>query len=176
MTIKIVEKLLKEVKYNCFELLEKIEGVPEDLHSELACYLPTLLKKVKMNSEEKSLLKQSCKAFVAASTDLKAEETFARIFNEEVVSDSTGSDDDEDVEKRVKSIQRWGSRLKAKESGSRDFFQGKVQSMETLLSRYPDIGKTIERFVSEANVGADQWRRTEVLAFHGNQKIPNKVT
>ena len=45
-----------------------------------------------------------------------------------------------------------------------------------MLSECPDIGKTIENFVSAANVGADQWRRTGVLTFDGNRRLSNKVT
>ena len=40
-----------------------------------------------------------------------------------------------------------------------------------MLTRFPDIGNTIEVYVSEANVGADAWRRTGILNFDGNVKI-----
>lgn len=44
------------------------------------------------------------------------------------------------------------------------------------MSECPDIWKTIENFVSAANVGANQWRRTDILTFDGNRRISNKVT
>ena len=34
----------------------------------------------------------------------------------------------------------------------------------------------IEKFVSDHNVGADAWRRTGVLTFDGNSRLPQKVT
>ena len=38
------------------------------------------------------------------------------------------------------------------------------------LVKFPTIGKDIEDFVEEHRVGADQWRRTGVFTFDGNQK------
>jgi len=40
----------------------------------------------------------------------------------------------------------------------------------------PDIGRTIEDFVSAGSMVADQWRRTGVLTFDGNVKVQKKVT
>lgn len=37
------------------------------------------------------------------------------------------------------------------------------------------IGKVVEYFVSEHNIGADAWRRTGVLTFDGNSRLPQKV-
>ena len=44
------------------------------------------------------------------------------------------------------------------------------------LVKFPTIGKDIEDFVEENRVGADQWRRTGVFTFDGNQKKGPKVT
>ncbi len=44
------------------------------------------------------------------------------------------------------------------------------------MSECPNIGKTIEDFVSAANIGADHWRRTGVFTFDGNTRLPNKET
>ena len=103
----------------------------------------------------------------------------------------SGSDDADNVQemdpdswkklllKRQKSIKRRGQRLKAKLIAERRFLSRKVSSIKanSILQQYPDIGKEIERFVSDRNVGADAWRRTGVLTFDGNQKIINeKVT
>lgn len=45
-----------------------------------------------------------------------------------------------------------------------------------MLSECKDIGKVIESFVSEHNVGADAWRHTGVLTFDGNTRLRQKVT
>lgn len=45
-----------------------------------------------------------------------------------------------------------------------------------MIQECPGIGKTIEAFVEESNVGADHWRRTGVLTFDGNIHLSKKVT
>ena len=45
-----------------------------------------------------------------------------------------------------------------------------------ILNQCPDVGKAIEIFVSEHNIGADAWRRTGALTFDGNTRFPQKVT
>jgi hypothetical protein len=47
---------------------------------------------------------------------------------------------------------------------------------DSIVAKYPDIGKTIESFVQDNNVGAEAWRRTGVLTFDGNVKKKQKVT
>ena len=48
--------------------------------------------------------------------------------------------------------------------------------MSKILLDCPGLEKSIEEFVSLRNVGADQWQRAGVLTFHGNTRVPNKVT
>ena len=40
----------------------------------------------------------------------------------------------------------------------------------------PNISQEIEKFVEEANVGADAWCRTDVLTFDRNTRVKSKVT
>lgn len=40
-----------------------------------------------------------------------------------------------------------------------------------IMKKFPNIGKDIEKFVTEQNVGADYWRRTGVLTFDGNRNV-----
>jgi len=44
------------------------------------------------------------------------------------------------------------------------------------LKECPDIGKSIEAYVQDRNVGADVWRPTGVLTFDGNVKLKQKAT
>lgn len=44
------------------------------------------------------------------------------------------------------------------------------------MKECPDVGKTIEAYVQDRNVGADTWRRTGVLIFDGNVKLKQKAT
>ena len=48
--------------------------------------------------------------------------------------------------------------------------------MRGIIKKFPNIGKDIEKFVTEWNVGADYWRRTGVLTFDGNRNVKEKVT
>ena len=50
------------------------------------------------------------------------------------------------------------------------------RSIQSVESKFPDIGKSIEAFVSDRNVGADAWRRSGVLTFDGNIRVNEKVT
>lgn len=45
-----------------------------------------------------------------------------------------------------------------------------------IIRDHPDIGKVIEDFVQERNIGADAWRWSGVLTFDGNTRIKQKVT
>lgn len=48
--------------------------------------------------------------------------------------------------------------------------------MRGIVQQFPDIGKVIETFVQERNVGADAWRRTGLLTFDENCRLKQKVT
>lgn len=115
----------------------------------------------------------------------------AAAINGDVVTDSE-SDDPEDyihmtslaservksiVFKKRKALERRVRRQKAKSIASRNFLSRKIsKKMASVVDRFPDIGKSIESFVSESNIGADAWRRTGVLTFDGNVRVKQKVT
>ena len=118
------------------------------------------------------------------------DERMARAANGEIVSDSEsddgrevyfnindplGGDGKELIRKRRAAIKCQARRLKAKRLGEKRFLSRKPSKhINKVLSECPDIGKTIESFVSAANAGADQ--RTGVLTFDGNRRLSNKVT
>ena len=81
------------------------------------------------------------------------------------------------IAKRRKAIQRRTRHLRAKAVAEQRFLSKKSSTrISRILSQCPDIGKVIESFVSEHNIGADAWRRTGVLTFDGNTRLPKKVT
>lgn len=43
-----------------------------------------------------------------------------------------------------------------------------TKHVSRILQQYPNIGKDIEKYVSERRVGADQWRKTSVLPSIAN--------
>ena len=67
--------------------------------------------------------------------------------------------------------------MRAKTIAEQRFLSKKKSgSCSKILTECKDIGKVIEDFVSGHNVGADAWRRTGVLTFDGNTRLPQKVT
>lgn len=52
----------------------------------------------------------------------------------------------------------------------------KSKRVGRIQREHPDIGETIEEYVRKCGVGADAWRRTGVLTFHGNHCVGKKVT
>ena len=80
------------------------------------------------------------------------------------------------IAKRQKSIKRQKQRRVAKLLVKRRFLCRKVSKrLHGVLKECPSIGKEIESFVSERNVGANA-RRTGVLTYDGNRKVKEKVT
>ena len=125
---------------------------------------------------------------MASKYELYAEDRTARCINGEIVSE-TESDNPTDyistsststlalVEKKRKAIQRRARRQRAKLLAEHRFLSRKIgKRVSKIMTECPDIGKTMEKFVEEHNVGADAWRRTGVLTFDGNAKLKSKVT
>lgn len=80
------------------------------------------------------------------------------------------------IKKKRKSLARRIRRAKAKEVARANFLSKKVsKKVKTVIDKFPDIGKTIETFVQDCNVGADAWR-TSILTFDGNRRVKKKAT
>ena len=196
VSIEMFKSLLAPSKFNWFDIIERIEqSLDESFRDQLPHYLdgfisePSLLN---LSEDEWQLLLQSKQAFDAAGKEFLGEERVARAANGEIVSDSESeecrevyfdindpmSDEAKElIRKRRAAIKRQARRLKATRLAERRFLSRKPSKhIRKVLSECPDIGKTIENFVSAANVGADQWRRTGVLTFDGNRRLSNKVT
>ena len=105
-----------------------------------------------------------------------------------IVSDSEVEDPEDYLEKnkerlkivvarRREAIKRRGRYLKAKKLAEQKFLaRRQCKRTDSIIHRYPDIGKVIEDFVEQRNIGADAWRRTGVLTFDGNTSVGKKVT
>ena len=196
VSTEMFKSLVAASKFNWFDLVERIEQLLDDDHKdELPQYLDSLMSEpslLDVSEDEWQLLLQSKQTFDAASKESLSEERVARAVNGEIVSGSESEDggevyfDKNDplsgngkelIRKRRAAIKRHARRLKAKRLAERRFLSRKrSKHISKVLSECPDIGKTIENFVSAANVGADQWRRTGVLTFDGNRRLSNKVT
>ena len=104
-----------------------------------------------------------------------------------VVSDSETDDLDqyinlsndhtqEVVKKRRKSIKKRNRYLLVKLLAECNYLTKRTKSVKRIVTEFPNIGKVIETFVSERNIGADACRRTGVLTFDGNSNVKEKVT
>ena len=191
-----VKSVLEASKYNWFDLCERLEHILGDtnLKDQLPSYLDRLVSDpsvLEVGEKEWELLMQSKLAFDAVSKELVCEERDARATNGEIVtgtesevteayfdlSDPLSKEGKQVIIKRRTAIKRRARRLKAKRLAEKRLLSRKPSKHTSkVLSDCPDIGQMIEDFVSAANVGADQWRRTGVLTFDGNRKLPNKVT
>ena len=140
-----------------------------------------------LSSMQKNILTTSYAAFEASQPDIN-ESRIADLLSGDIVSDSE-SDNPEDyvgitslasenvkkiVARKRKALKRKVQRLKNKRIAESNFLSRK--QITSVVEKFPDIGETIESFVSDANVGADAWRRTGVLTFDGNSKVKQKVT
>lgn len=135
---------------------------------------------------------QSKEAFCRAAVDAYENERVARAVNGEIVTDSESDINPEDlvdlhditndkaksiIQKHRTAIKLHARRMKAKVIAEERFLSRKVSKrISNVKKECPNIGKTIEDFVSAGSVGADQWRRTGVLTFDGNSKVAKKVT
>ena len=140
--------------------------------------------------QEKSLLTSSYAALQVSQPSAQ-DRRIASLLSGDIVSDSE-SDDAEDyvglqslasdrgkclVAKRRTVNARRLRRYKAKKLAERNFLaRWRSKHVNSIVTRFPDIGETIEAYVSECNVGADAWRRTGILTFDGNVKIREKLT
>ena len=139
-----------------------------------------------LTQQQKELLTQSYSAYQTTVASNIYEERTPSMLNGEIVSNSQSDNAAEYVDLKALTIERTRNILarkrkalarqiwwqKSKIIAAKNFLRRKrsrtVQSVEAKL---PDIGKSIEDFVSQRNIGADAWRHTGVLTFDGNIKL-----
>lgn len=109
---------------------------------------------------------------ISSDDNVSSDETTA-------VSKSQGSDhvtSDEKVSKQAK-ITRMARYVQQNTIGKQHLLTRATAKKESkLVQNCPGIGKEVEEFVKEHNVGADAWRRTGLLTFDGNTRLKDKVT
>ncbi len=189
--LELCKKTLSQSSFNWFELQEVLEA-------EVGCDVGRVMKRVFFDlpklgftHHEVDLVTQSREAYIAAMNDAYDSQRTVRVLNGCVVTD-TEPDDPQSfaslrdpfsesgrllICQRQRAIQRQTRRLRAKAIAEQRFLSKKVsRRVSKILTDCQGIGKVIENFVSEHNVGADAWRRTGVLTFDGNARLPQKVT
>ena len=185
------KQILALSEYNWFELQQSLEcKVGCDFGPVLDrvyCKLPTF----GFTQCQVDLVIQSRSAYIAAQNDASESQRIAQVVNGCIVTESESDNphlyatlDDPLSETgrliiaaRRKAIQSRRRRLRAKAVAEQSFLSRKSSKrVSKVLTECKDVGNVIEQFVSQHNVGADAWRRTGVLTFDGNTKLPQKVT
>jgi len=165
----------------------------EIVHSTIGTHLDQFYlhcQSLQLDSNFTELLTSSYAAFNASLPNANEART-ASMLNGDIVNDSESNSPESYLQitslsseaakhlitKKRKSCARRAYRLKAKAIATKRFLCRQVSKhIQTIIDRFPDIGTTIELYVSDCNVGADSWRRTGVLTFDGNLKVREKKT
>lgn len=176
--------LLRSSEFNWFNFVDRVENSDSDMDGGLLNEF--FLRLPKMELTETSLHKtvQSHRAFMAARRDTYEQDKLARSVNGEIVTESESSCDELAnetkqliIKRKRLSIKRRARRLKTRLLAEQRFLQRRLtKKTSKILTECPNIGHVVEEFVKDHNVGADAWRRTGVLTFDGNAKLPSKVT
>ena len=164
-----VKELLISNNFNWFSVLDNLsEKYGASIEDELEHYYTDAMDSP-FTESEKSLLEQSHKAYLASIEEQKQAIRQADCLNGMIVTDSESDDPDDYlpcnvsnqstqklVAKKTKSIYRRARYLKAKQIAERNFLSRKTsRKVRGILREYPDIGKQMEIFVQERNIGAD---------------------
>ena len=181
--------LLEKSRYNWFEFYDQLSSLLYKFSNNHSLFDKVM--KLGLDADALCLCKQSFLAFLAAEGDAYDQDRTARAVNGQIVSESESDDPDSYVvvidplsdagkvliaRKRV-AIQRRAKRRAAKAIAEKRFLSRKVsKKVSKILRDCPDIGKTIENYVQDRQVGADAWMHTGVLMFDGNTHLKNKAT
>lgn len=188
-------QILKDSFFNWFQLVSVVIEMNSHISEEsiidsLECFF-TLAMNDELGDGDKALLVQSHQAFNCDRDRCQIVDREAAAFNGQIVTDSESEDPDQYlglhdvtsdkakalITKKRKSLRRRARYLKSKQVAERNFLSRKVsRGVKGILKDFPNIGKEIENFVQESNVGADAWRRTGILTFDGNTRVKSKVT
>ena len=166
------QQALKRLLANCYFVLyyEEKEEDEEEVIKQMNNYYVAAIESGSFSNEQCRLINQSHEAFVLDGATSAWKCSQAAVLNGEIVTDS----DTEDCEQYVglKSLQseqakaiimrrrqqigRRARYVKAKMLAERKFLACKQStSVRGILKDFPNIGKKIEEFVQEKNVGAD---------------------
>lgn len=186
-----LHEALKNGRYNWCVVADFLERELPDC--DIQIHLNEFYEKVSdlpLSAANKELLATSYSAYRMSQPSPEESRT-ASILNGDIVTDSE-SDDAADyaelhsltsdrahriVSKRRRALSHRSRRLKAKMIVDSNFLARKrSKCVQSVVTKFPDIGQSIESYVSESNIGADAWRRTGVLTFDGNLKVKQKVT
>ena len=109
--------------------------------------------------------------------EIESEDEDMSIINSEQQLYQTGASTIDDrckelIRKKRAYIRRKAHRKFLKECANHCLLKRKVPNrVSQIITAHPNIGKDVEEFVTNRQMGADAWRRTGVTTFDGNSKV-----
>lgn len=188
--VELSKQTLISSNYNWFCLIKVLEDRPQIDTFAFAQEFFLQIPNMGFDADQMNLIIQSKEAYEALKVDSSPNTRREQASEGYIVTDSENESLDMEllgdplseegrllIAKRRKAIQQQKRRLRAKAIAEKRLLSRKrSKRVSKILTDCPNIGKDIEEFVSNNNVGADAWRRTGVLTFDGNTKLPQKVT
>ena len=187
----VVLDILKEASFNWFSfviLLEehfryRYQGHSLAVFDQVLTDCVSLLPNFCLSDEEMRLTEDSRTAYLEnlrqKEIDVDRNFDIATDSSDSEESDVEVSSKEENtaIKKKLKQIDDKFFKKAKKEIAEQRCLRRKVsKSTKTIVDRYPDIGDVIESIVQESDIGADNWRRTGVYTFTGDQKKTKRIT
>lgn len=180
--------VLKANQYNWFALLHYLEEAEVDDNQVKLCsqwIFSHLQNNDELSPSKMALLLQSKEAWEAVENDSIEQRRIERAVNGDIVTDSESDDPSqyigltgpssacgqELIIKRRKAIRRRAKKLHSKTVAEQRLLCRRVLPQVSRIEREcPNIGRVVEDFVQEGNIGADAWRRTGSMVMLNFQR------
>ena len=163
----LVLDVLKEVDFNWFAFVSYLEpkflsqGYTQEGFDQFLVDFASQLQNLGLSNEEFRLTEQSRGVYLS---EMLQKELRADVIEGDEEDEVRGSDrinniDEDAIQQKLHQIKD-NARKKAKaEINSHALFQKKpVERADAIHKRHPEIGEVIEKFVADADVGADKWQ------------------
>lgn len=180
----LVVDVLKEAKFNWFAFVAILEpkfnnqGYTQDVYNEFLVDFVNKLPNLGLTEEEYRLTEQSRAVYL--SYMLEKETRMDMIDGDDDTDDDDYCDvnaDDQKIHQKLRQIKdKCRKRAQAEIAASSILKRKTTTKINTVEKRHPDIGEVMEKIVSDADVGADKWRRTGVYTFSGDMKKEKRIT
>ena len=179
---KIVN-VLRHVHFNWYSLIAMLEpnfqsqGYTQEVFDQVLQDFHNRLPELGLSDAELSLAEQSHAVY---TSEIMEKEIRCSLFEDTDEKDSDEEfieTDEEAIRKKLKLIRDKAARRAKAEIVSKGLYGRRhFGGTSSFVSKYPDIGKVMEQIAQEADIGADQWRRTGVYTFTGDFKREKKLT
>ena len=182
----LVLDILKETDFNWFAFVAYLEpkflsqGYTQEVFDQFLSDFGSQLHNLGLNDEQYRLAEQSRVVYLS---EMQEKEIRAETIeegedeNDLTSSETVGNIDSEAIQRKLRQIKgKARKKARAEIEGSGLFQRKSVHRMDAIEKRHPDIGEVMEKIVTEADVGADKWRRTGVYTFSGDTKKEKRIT